>query len=338
MDDQARRAIDAFLMKGRPALFLVDGAALDVPRADETPLRRGRPIDSGLDSLLGAYGFHVEATFVFDRLNVPGPVDPADSVSAGPGPLFVNLPAFVAARPDHALASQLSITAGIDAVVFPFASAVQLVGPLARGDSPLGRVWTLARTSPGAWNQTGPFPLSMSTSASAAGPAAATGSPAAFALAYAYQGILTGAYPPEVSLGHPAPAATGGVTAPLSPRSTRPVRLVIVGGSDFVSDRYMQLLRSFPIYAGGAQLLLNAVDWALEDDALTALRANVLKARPLRIDPAGDGGGADLVALLTWGNVVGLPLAICAAGLLRWRWRSTTRRRQTLADQRGRRS
>jgi len=100
------------------------------------------------------------------------------------------------------------------------------------------------------------------------------------------------------------------------------VRLVVVGGSSLVADRYMSLMRAFPIYAGGAELFLNAVSWSLEDDALTALRAHVLRARPLDID--GDAG--DRAALLRWGNIAGLPVVICLAGLLRWRWRSAARR------------
>jgi len=95
----------------------------------------------------------------------------------------------------------------------------------------------------------------------------------------------------------------------------------------------MQLLRTFPIYAGGAELLLNAVSWSLEDDALTALRARVLRARPLDVD-ADDQGGRVTLALIQWSNVAGVPLALCAAGLLRWRWRTAKRRRQRLTDKR----
>jgi ABC-type uncharacterized transport system involved in gliding motility auxiliary subunit len=103
---------------------------------------------------------------------------------------------------------------------------------------------------------------------------------------------------------------------------------VVVADSDFVSDRYMELLRSFPIYAGGPELFLNAVGWALEDDALTALRARVLRARPLDVD----GHSTAAATLVQWGNVAGVPIVVCAAGLLRWRWRTRARRRQRLPD------
>jgi hypothetical protein len=97
---------------------------------------------------------------------------------------------------------------------------------------------------------------------------------------------------------------------------------VVIGGSGFAADEVMQLLRSFPIYAGGAELLFRAVDWLLEDEALAPLRANVQRARPLR-------AGADVhAAAFTWGNAVGAPLAFCAAGLLRWRSRRAGGRRR----------
>ena len=259
---------------------------------------------------------------MFDPRNVPGPLEQGAPDAA---PMFVNFPAFVAVRPDPALARQLPVTAGIDAAVFPFASSIDLVGPLAgsaaASGSPApssGRVWALARSSSASWRQTGSFSLAAPAAAGVAPEGALRGSSA---LAYAYQG----------------PARASALPTPAS--APRPVRLVVVGDADFASDRYMSLLRTFPIYAGGAQLLLNAVSWTLEDDALVALRGNVLRARPLDIDidaggdsnAAGTGGGR--AALLKWGNVAGVPLLVCLAGLLRWRWRSPARRsRQRLSD------
>jgi ABC-type uncharacterized transport system involved in gliding motility auxiliary subunit len=98
--------------------------------------------------------------------------------------------------------------------------------------------------------------------------------------------------------------------------------VVVIGGSSVIADRYMSLMRAFRIYAGGAELFLNAVSWSLEDDALTALRAHVLRARPLDID----GNAGDRAALLRWGNIAGVPVVICLVGLLRWRSRSAARR------------
>ena len=294
-DARARGEVERFLHTGRAAIFLLDGAD-----AEETlgnvQKHVVRPIETGLEPLLAAYGFRVGGELVFDPRNVPGPIQ-----SGGPAasPMFVNFPAFVAARPEAAAAgSGLSITEGIDAVVFPFASAVDAIAAPAGGPA-AERIWALARSSPAAWRQSAPFELPEP-------PAAPDGAPHSSAvLAYAYQGPAR------------SPSANSG-----SAGAAPPVRLVVVGGSAFVADRYMSLMRAFPIYSGGAELFLNAVSWSLEDDALTALRAHVLRPRPLDID--GDAG--DRATLLRWGNIAGVPLVICLAGLLRWRWRSAARR------------
>ncbi len=106
--------------------------------------------------------------------------------------------------------------------------------------------------------------------------------------------------------------------------SAGPVRLVVIGDSNFVADRYARLIRTFPIYGGGPQLLLDTVDWALRDDALAALRAKGWRPRPLAE------AAAPRAAAITWANAAGVPALFCAAGLLRWRWRRRRTARQRL--------
>ncbi len=292
-DAHARGEVERFLRRGRSAIFLLDGADTE-ETSGNVQSHVVRPIETGLEPLLAAYGFRIGTDLVFDPRNVPGPVE-----GNGPAaqPMFVNYPAFVASRPDPALAGQLSITAGIDAVVFPFTSPVQHHEPPGIGSA---HVWALASSSLESWRQSGSFSLEGRPAPlddGARGPSV---------LAYAYQGPARDT------------SANGSTTAAPS------VRLVIAGGSSLVADRYMMLMRAFPIYAGGAELFLNAVSWSLEDDALTALRAHVLRARPLDID----GDAEDRATLLRWSNIAGVPLLVCALGLLRWRWRSSRRLRQ----------
>ena len=110
----------------------------------------------------------------------------------------------------------------------------------------------------------------------------------------------------------------------LSTSATRAPRLLVIGNSAFAADEYMALARGFPIYAGGAEMFLRAVGWMLEDDALAPLRENTHRARPLRVEAEQE------AAAITWGNAVGVPIAFCAAGLLRWRLRRAAQRRQKL--------
>jgi hypothetical protein len=274
-DEPGRRAIERFLEQGKGVVFLLDGMT---PPAHDPELGQvaGTPVDSGLGLLLEHRGFRVRGDLVFDRQNAPGPV------SGKGGPLVANRPAFVevtraALPPSSSSSSSSSFVEGISALVMPFPSSIELVGPLAGGPARGEALWPLVRTSAGSWRLPG----------SARGP---------FTLGYAYRGPARGVLPP--------------------------VRLVVIGGSGFAADEVMQLLRSFPIYAGGAELLFRAVDWLLEDEALAPLRANVQRARPLR-------AGADVhAAAFTWGNAVGAPLAFCAAGLLRWRSRRAGGRRR----------
>ena len=79
-DDKARHAIDHFLMKGKGAIFLVDGMVMSAPRNNGQPEMPGMPKfgqanDAGLGDLLGAYGFKINPDFVLDEQNVPGPVE-----------------------------------------------------------------------------------------------------------------------------------------------------------------------------------------------------------------------------------------------------------------------
>ena len=95
----------------------------------------------------------------------------------------------------------------------------------------------------------------------------------------------------------------------------RPVRFVLIGNSGFAADPEARLIRSFPIYAGGPELLLRATAWLLEDEALEPLRANVERVRPLHV-------GAETHAdAILWANAAGTPLALCVAGIWRWRRR-----------------
>ncbi len=259
-DDKGRRAIDAFLMRGKGALFLLDGTALS-PMTGEasniTPAKIGRPIDSGLGEMLEKYGFKVNQDRVLDRQNAPGIVELADGRR-----MLRQCPTFVTVTPDKGRDPHFML-GGVEALVFPFTSSVDLVGPLASdGRAPDERIWTLARTSPTAWRETGTYTFSASTKCDER---PAQGS---FSLAYAYQGPLTTAYP-----------APGG-----SSDTRRPVRLVVVGGTAFSSDEYVMLARYVPAYMGGGQLVLNAISWVLEDEALA----------PIRAKRTGVGGGWDL--------------------------------------------
>jgi len=308
-DDQGRRNIDAFLMKGKGAIFLVDGMAMQAPRGNMPPEmmagqpKIGQPNDAGLSELLEKYGFKINQDFVLDAPRVPGPIDMPDGRK-----MLANVPVYVAVK-TAGDSKEISVIENITALVFPFASSIDLVGPLAGGNPSNGKLWQLAKTMPTSWKHTGMFFFSPTTKIEEGK------DKGSYALAYAYQGTLKSAYAPATAPGMSTPDAAG---APPS-ESKKAVRMMVVGDSDFASDEYAQLGRYLPIYQEGAQMLVNAISWAMEDEGLTPVRTKTLTARPIQVESAGTVLGVELF------NIVGVPLAFVAFGIVRWRLRRSRR-------------
>jgi gliding-associated putative ABC transporter substrate-binding component GldG len=308
-DDKGRREIDAFLMKGHGAIFLVDGMAMQAPRGGMPPEmmgaqpKIGQPNDSGLNELLEKYGFKIGQDFVLDQPRVPGPIDMPDGRK-----MLANIPVYVAVKTTED--KDLSVLDRIGALVFPFASSVELVGPLAGGKPQAGKLWTLAKTTPTAWKHSGMFFFSPTVKIEEGKEKGSYG------LAYAYQGPLKTAYPSA------APAA--GMSSPDQPaaapnESKKPVRLLVAGDSDFASEEYLQLGRYLPIYQEGGQMLFNAIGWAAEDETLTPVRTKTLTARPIQVESRGSALALQVV------NIAGVPAAFVVFGVARWRLRRARR-------------
>jgi ABC-type uncharacterized transport system involved in gliding motility auxiliary subunit len=198
-------------------------------------------------------------------------------------------------------------------VVFPLASTVELVGPLAGGNLPAGaKLWKLASSTPSSFRHASFFIINQATKLEE------TKEHGPFAFGYAYQGTLKSSFVP-------APAA--GMSAvdkqPLG-ESQKPVRLVVIGDSDFANDDYVQLARAFPVYEAGAFLLHNAIGWTVEDEALIPLRSKSMGNRPLKAVSEAK------ASTLKWVNILGLPVLFCAYGVVRWRLRRIARSSQTI--------
>ena len=311
LDEKARKEIDTFIMKGHGAIFLVDGMVMSSPKGQPgmempgTP-KIGQANDAGLADLLKGYGFAVNQDFILDRQNVPGPVE------AGGRRMLANAPMFVGVEMPKFKEKDFLLTAGINAIVFPYASSIELVGPLQGGAPQQGRLWKFAQSSDGSWKTSGFFVFTPGA------PVEPSKDKGPFALGYAFEGPLKSAFAPPGAAG----MSTGGA-APTG-ESKKPVRLVVVGDSDFASDEYFPMSRFLPIYGAGAQFLLNSIGWILEDEALTPVRAKVVTSRPLQISPDQN------VGLVKAFNIVGVPLAFCAFGFFRWRVRRARRQGQKL--------
>lgn len=317
IDEKGQREIDRFIMTGKGAVILSDGMVVSQPSGmngmqmgQMAQVRMAQSNDSGLSKLLDGYGFKVGTDFVMDReAAVTGAVD------VGGGRLLpLTAPVFLGAAVEQAL--DLPVVSGIRAVVFPYASSVTLTGPLADGKVPAnGKLWKVAASGPTAWKHEGffvvtPEALQKLQDSKTHGP---------FGLAYAYQGPLKSAF-----VQSPAAAVSAADSKQPLAESAKPVRLVVVGDSDFASDEYMQLVQHLRYFAAGAQLLYNAIGWTVEDEALIPLRGKTMDSRPLTVSSEGT------LSAYRWVNVLGLPLLFCLFGVLRWRLRNTNRANQKL--------
>jgi gliding-associated putative ABC transporter substrate-binding component GldG len=308
IDDKGLREIDRFLMTGRGAILLAPGMAAGSAGArgmESMKMLQGN--DHGLDKILEAYGFKVGKDIVIDpQAAAPGVMDVGGGRRA-----LVTLPSFVAAATEKA--PGLTLLEGIRGLVFPYASPVDLVGPLAGGNLPAGgKVWRLAGSSPSSYKHAG-FALVTPDMKFEPGKEFAS-----YAFGYAYQGPLKSAF-----VTAPPASVVSADKQPLG-ESQKPVRLVVVGNAAFANDEWTQLARFLPVYAAGAQLLYNAIGWTVEDEALIPLRSKTMDSRQL---PAVSEAKASAVQ---WGNILGLPLVFCLYGVGRWRLRKSNRMNQRL--------
>ena len=102
---------------------------------------------------------------------------------------------------------------------------------------------------------------------------------------------------------------------PATPAAAPRGRVAVIGSADFASDRYA---RNSPT---NIVLVQNAIDWLAQDDALIAIRSKDRAPPPLVFSSSVARGAAK------YGNLIGVPLLLVAAGIVRlWRRRRTTRR------------
>jgi gliding-associated putative ABC transporter substrate-binding component GldG len=110
---------------------------------------------------------------------------------------------------------------------------------------------------------------------------------------------------------------TGQFKSPFNtPRKSDSTRIIVAGTSALWQDEFLQ--------RPNAALLLNTADWMLLDPALLAMRSRGLQLAQLKTDLT---DGTRNTA--KFGNAFGLPLALAALGLIRWRMREA--RRATIA-------
>jgi gliding-associated putative ABC transporter substrate-binding component GldG len=293
------KAIDAYVMSGRSAAFLLDSARPDLSTM------QAEEMNSGLGDLLASYGVVIGEGLVLDKMCATINISQRRGFMTISQPVpypFMPLPAGL--DPDHPL------TRGLAQVAFPFVGPLELKIP--EGAEVKGEV--LVRSSEESYVHPPPYNLDPFHDWRA-DELEAKGSKA---LVVTLSGALKSPFGQK-------PAEAASTEGDEQPTVATGARVVVVAGSSLAGDQFMSKTNE--------AFILNLLDWLLLDEDLLAVRSRGLAAAPLGgIDDEGkptelsDGRRA----AAKYGNMLGVPLAFVAFGLVRWRMREARRSKVTL--------
>ena len=304
LSERERFAVDQYLMRGG-ALLVAAGSY----RAGADALTEGISLNragEGMAALLAAYGVSVAPRVVMDPQNesFPTTVRSGSVLQIRP----IDYPYFVDVRRDG-MSRTHPITSSLEAVTLNWASPLAVDGALAAGR----QVEVLLHSSAEAWTAEEP----------AAQPDFGRYPDAGFAqgddrqewpLAVAVTGRFRSAFaesgPPPAD-GTDGDAAVRRSTIEASPEDTR---LMVFGSGEFLNDTIMSLSASLhgERYLNSLQALQNAVDWAVEDQALLGIRSEGAVTRLLL--PIDDSARRAWEVI----NYVVVALLLCAVGAVWW--------------------
>ncbi len=258
-------AIDQYLMGGGAIIALAGERRL---QADQTGIRT-LPNDTSLSEMLASYGVLVQQGLVMDPSNAPFPQPTARQTPLGkiqsieliPYPFFPDIRG-EQLNEDHPILS------GITAMTMPWSS------PLAVAADPLeGRqvTWLMESSSESWVNASG----EINPNAAEQDPTKWFSPPDGAELGHHILGVaVTGSFPSHV-------ADADDTT--LLPKSVADGRVVVLGSSEMASDILMLIAGQTQTesHSGNLQLLMNSVDWAVEDTDLLRIRTAGAFARTL---------------------------------------------------------
>ncbi|WP_342376872.1 GldG family protein [Myxococcus stipitatus] len=258
----------------------------------QVDLKTFEPTDTahGLGPLLATYGIQVGDQLVADVASAQL------NVQERRGFMVVSMPVPYPFVPMlERLEGDSPITEGLSGVTFPFSTAVTVTAPEG------AQAAVLAKSSRKSWLEGAPFRIDprrdwRSESPSLSGP---------HPLMVQVSGKLKSHFASE------AQASTSSGT-PVLAESQGESRVIVAGGSSVLWDDFM----SRPNQA----LALNVADWLLLDPALLKMRTRGLAEAPLQEELSASTRNA-----VKFGNAFGIPFALAAFGLVRWRRREARR-------------
>lgn len=330
------RYIDQYVMGG--GSLGVFGGAVAVDIAHNAP--GTRPVDTGLDQLVRAWGVSLPPKMVLDAQCSRAPItNPLGLQVLVPYPPIAVLQ-LTEDQQKHPVMMRLG------APMLAFSSPLEIGTP-----PPEASITVLANSSDNSWAVDG---KSLSLEPRDPREWEMTADLGPFPLIVAIEGTLPSAFESVVSEGGQSSA----IEAP--PKSKMPVRVLVAGTGTYLEDTFLPDPGDKQIQLNATQALaLNSIDWLASDPDLIAIRAKNVESPALAIPDsllaaedtllaAAEGGDETVVeeALATrkqameawdhkklayrWVNTVGLPLLVVLFGLFRWRRRARTKRTLTL--------
>jgi gliding-associated putative ABC transporter substrate-binding component GldG len=270
--------------------FIMSGrsaAFLLGPVAPEMQTLQPNPTDHGLTDLLKTYGAEIQPSLVLDVECAP------ISVARQQGPFQINQRVQYPFIPlPKSLDPEHPLTRGLARVAFPFTGPVE-IQKQSGGDV---EAEILVETSQQSWTVNSPFNLDPTHQWTRDEVGELSPKPLV--------ATLSGAIPSYFS---------GGSGDDKQKKKAENARLLVVNGHAFVLDQFMSPTNQ--------AFVLNLLDWMVMDDAMLAIRSRGLEAAPL--DELSDASRK----AVKYANIVGLPLAFIAFGIIRWRLREARRRR-----------
>jgi ABC-2 type transport system permease protein len=291
--DKELFAIDQYLMRGG-AVILAAGSYILSPQQFGGGISM-QAVEGGVVDLLAHYGLEVGESFVMDPRNEPFPIQVQRQV----GNMSVvemqqiNYPFFVDVRQDG-MSQDSPIVSSLPGVTLQWASPIT-VNEEANQER---KVVVLLRSTEGAWLRSDLDATPDMDSYPQYG-FPVVGDQAAWPLAVSVSGSFESYFkdhPSPFAGGQENPEALGpaapGQETPEQPEtpvlgtietSPESARLVVVGSSEFLDDTVLSISQSLSRdrYLYNLQLVLNAVDWSVEDQDLLSIRSRGTYARVL---------------------------------------------------------
>lgn len=325
LDEKAQFAIDQYLMKGATVVLATAPIRANVT---QTALSAGE-YKSNLSDWLAHNGIDIGDKLIMDPQSAafPVPVTRQVGMYSVQEMTLINYPFFAELR-EQGLDQKSPVTSNLVQLTVPWASPINLDDSKNTGRD----VVKLAQTSPGSWlsDETDISPRMNPDGTHGFPIKPAEGSQlVAVAITGRFDSYFTGKESPLLK--HEATEQDseekeqkpGEIITSIIEHSPDSARLVVLSSNSFAEDGIMRMLSSMAgnDYVAPLQMLVNVVDWSLEDEGLLSIRSRDHFNRTL---PPLDDSQRQFWELLNYG----LALVGLLAVYLFMVWRKQTRRAQ----------